>query len=60
MVRDLKASIMRTLKVKVSPVLVLAPFSIPRTTSGKVRRPACRTLLHEAHGGDDRIVALVT
>jgi fatty-acyl-CoA synthase len=55
---DLKASVMRALEVKVSPVLVLAPFSIPRTTSGKVRRPACRAMLSgDTWRRDDQVLA---
>jgi len=56
---NLKDVIIRALEVKVSPVLILAPFSIPRTTSGKVQRPACRAMLSKGAWGDDQVLVTV-
>jgi acyl-CoA synthetase (AMP-forming)/AMP-acid ligase II len=55
--RVLSASITRTLEAKVSPVVVLQPLSIPRTTSGKIRRAACRELLAGTGWDDAQVLA---
>lgn len=57
--RAVQASVTGALETKVSPIFVLAPLSIPRTTSGKVRRPACRELLASSGWVKEQIVAVV-
>jgi fatty-acyl-CoA synthase len=45
--RSVQSAITRSLGVRVSPVVFLAPKALPRTTSGKVRRGQCRDALQQ-------------
>ncbi len=52
---DIREAITAEHGLQVSRVLLIRPGSLPRTTSGKVRRAACRTLLE--NGGFDSMPA---
>jgi acyl-CoA synthetase (AMP-forming)/AMP-acid ligase II len=56
---EFQAAVTRALEAKVSPVATLRPLSIPRTTSGKVRRAACREMLDACGWRDDQLLGLV-
>ena len=56
--RRVQGSISAALGLRVGPVLLLRPWTIPRTTSGKVQRPQCRALL-AANGWPERKVLAV-
>jgi acyl-CoA synthetase (AMP-forming)/AMP-acid ligase II len=57
--RSLKGMLAATLGVRVGPVIVLRPWTIPRTTSGKVKRPECRRLLAEDGWPERKLLAIV-
>lgn len=57
--RSVQGAVTRALEAKVSPIVVLTPLSIPRTTSGKVRRPTCREILTSIGWPDRQVIAVV-
>jgi acyl-CoA synthetase (AMP-forming)/AMP-acid ligase II len=57
--RAVQGAVTTALETQVSPVVVLAPLSIPRTTSGKVRRPACREALTSDGWPDSQVIAVL-
>ena len=57
--RRLQGEILAAVGVRVGPVLVLRPWTIPRTTSGKVRRGECGRLLAEQAWPERKLLAIV-
>ena len=57
--RAVQDGIVEALETKVSPVLVVQPLSIPRTTSGKVKRAECRDLEESDGWPDEKLIASV-
>jgi fatty-acyl-CoA synthase len=57
--RGLQGSISAALGLRVGPVLLLRPWTIPRTTSGKVKRPACRALLAAGEWPERKVLAVI-
>jgi fatty-acyl-CoA synthase len=57
--REMQRAVTLALEAKISPVVMLTPRSIPRTTSGKVRRGACRELSSSGGWQDEHVVAVV-
>jgi fatty-acyl-CoA synthase len=58
--RDIQASVTQALEATVSPVVFVRPKTIPRTTSGKPIRRACREIHAGAGWEEDSVVARVT
>ncbi|MGA8112688.1 MAG: AMP-binding protein [Actinocatenispora sp.] len=55
--RTVRSAVSSALSTRVEPLLVVIPGAIPRTTSGKVRRGACRVELQEGRISGRRVLA---
>ncbi|MEV0031504.1 AMP-binding protein [Nocardia sp. NPDC050793] len=57
--KHVRATVTRTLGTRLTPILVVSPGTIPRTTSGKVQRSRCRTAIGDGKFGA-RVLAELT
>ncbi|MGA8116909.1 MAG: AMP-binding protein [Actinocatenispora sp.] len=55
--RTVRSAVSSALSTRVEPLFVVIPGAIPRTTSGKVRRGACRVELQEGRISGRRVMA---